>query len=112
MTSQLYLAGHILAAQGYRSRAGLTALRFIANPFTSDRGRPYYTGDLVRWTTDGELEYLGRNDDQVEIRGYAPNSRGTGRTLVGCGPHALRSHRQRRSPPQRQKPLPDTSSAR
>ncbi|MGX7696269.1 non-ribosomal peptide synthetase [Gordonia polyisoprenivorans] len=62
---ELYLGGPQLA-RGYAARADLTASRFIA---TADGGRLYRTGDLVRRRTDGALEYLGRSDSQVKIRG-------------------------------------------
>ncbi|MGW4633965.1 amino acid adenylation domain-containing protein [Nocardia sp. NPDC004415] len=72
VVGELYLAGPALA-QGYLDRPGLTAERFVANPFGADAGAPggrlYRTGDLVRRNTSGDFEYLGRSDFQVKIRG-------------------------------------------
>ncbi|MDD2706956.1 MAG: amino acid adenylation domain-containing protein [Verrucomicrobiae bacterium] len=72
---ELYLGGDGLA-RGYLNRPEITRERFMANPFLKEGGptlreaRIYKTGDLVRWLDNGELEFLGRNDDQVKIHGY------------------------------------------
>lgn len=68
--AEIYVGGAGLA-RGYLNRPGLTAERFVADPFGNKPGaRLYRTGDLARLLPDGDIEYLGRLDDQVKIRGY------------------------------------------
>ena len=69
LPGELYIAG-VGVGRGYWRRPDLTTERFVADPFSRPESKMYRTGDLARWRADGNLEYLGRLDHQIKIRGF------------------------------------------